>query len=252
MKTTTADPLTEILHDLRLSGSFYCRSELSAPWGLGFPARECASFHFVAAGTCWLWADGDPIRLKAGDLVLLPHGRGHWLGDVPHCATVRIDTLQHEQIGQNAAMLRYGGDGERAVLVCGGVRFEDPPGHPLLDLMPDVIHIQGKDRHSDEWLEAALGAMGAEARSPRPGGATVITRLADVLVVHAVRTWLVDAPEAQTGWLGALRDPQMAAPSRSFIAARSIHGRSHHSRRKCTCRVRHSPSGSWRSWAYRP
>src|SRR5688572_22814467 len=38
------DPLTEVLQDLRLSGSFYCRTELGAPWGLGIPRRELAAY----------------------------------------------------------------------------------------------------------------------------------------------------------------------------------------------------------------
>ena len=35
----------------------------------------------------------------------------------------------------------------------------------------------------------------------------MITRLADVLVIQAIRWWLETDPGAQTGWLGALRDP---------------------------------------------
>ncbi|MBC7926188.1 MAG: helix-turn-helix transcriptional regulator, partial [Bryobacteraceae bacterium] len=43
----------------------------------------------------------------------------------------------------------------------------------------------------------------------RPGSETVITRLADILVIHAVRCWIEQEPSGQTGWLGALRDPQV-------------------------------------------
>jgi AraC-like DNA-binding protein len=42
-----------------------------------------------------------------------------------------------------------------------------------------------------------------------PGGETVITRLADILVIHAIRFWITHSPSAQTGWLGALQDPQI-------------------------------------------
>ena len=43
----------------------------------------------------------------------------------------------------------------------------------------------------------------------RPGGETMITRLADILVIHAIRFWITHAPLEQTGWLGALHDPQV-------------------------------------------
>ena len=51
--------------------------------------------------------------------------------------------------------------------------------------------------------------MAAEAREPRLGGEAVITRLADILVIQALRTWLETDPGARTGWLGALRDEQI-------------------------------------------
>jgi AraC-like DNA-binding protein len=37
----------------------------------------------------------------------------------------------------------------------------------------------------------------------------VITRLADILVIQAIRAWIERDPAARTGWLGALRDPQI-------------------------------------------
>ena len=52
--TQPGDALTEVLRDLRLVQSFYCHSELTAPWGLGMPAEDHAVFHFVADGEAWL------------------------------------------------------------------------------------------------------------------------------------------------------------------------------------------------------
>ena len=43
------------------------------------------------------------------------------------------------------------------------------------------------------------------------------TRLADVLVIQAIRAWIETDPEARTGWLGAMRDPQIG------LALASIH-----------------------------
>jgi AraC-like DNA-binding protein len=37
----------------------------------------------------------------------------------------------------------------------------------------------------------------------------VITRLGDILVIQAIRAWIESDPVAQSGWLGALRDPQI-------------------------------------------
>ena len=58
-------------------------------------------------------------------------------------------------------------------------------------------------------MPAILGLMAAEARALRPGGEAVITRLADILVIQAIRSWLETDPAARTGWLGALQDRQI-------------------------------------------
>src|SRR5579864_1085040 len=65
------DSLTEVLRDLRLSSSFYARSELRAPWGLAFSVKDGPSFHVIVTGRCWLRINAERIPLGTGDLVLL-------------------------------------------------------------------------------------------------------------------------------------------------------------------------------------
>src|ERR1700716_1131993 len=73
------DPLGEALHFLRMSGTFYCRSEFSAPWALALPPmRNCLMLHVVTSGRCVLEIEGTPpCVLQPGDLALVPHGQGH-------------------------------------------------------------------------------------------------------------------------------------------------------------------------------
>jgi AraC-like DNA-binding protein len=204
------DPVAEVLHDFRLSGSYYCRAELRAPWGLDISGRCGARFHFVAEGGCYLrGGSAGPLALAGGDFVLLPRGGSHILSDAPGGDALPPEALVKEMIGQNAALVRHGGGGELTTLISGGVRFEDSGLHPLIELMPDVLHIRQAHCARDETFRAMVAAMDAEARSPRPGGATLMTRLADVLVVQAVRWWLDHGTEGRSGWLSALRDPQV-------------------------------------------
>ena len=51
--------------------------------------------------------------------------------------------------------------------------------------------------------------MAIEAKERRPGGEAVTTRLGDILVIQAIRSWIETDPAAQTGWLGALQDRQI-------------------------------------------
>jgi Cupin len=53
------DPLGLALHFLRMSGAFYCRSELTARWGLTMPAiADYLWFHVITQGRGWLDVDG--------------------------------------------------------------------------------------------------------------------------------------------------------------------------------------------------
>src|SRR5687767_5122695 len=58
-------------------------------------------------------------------------------------------------------------------------------------------------------LHSALRLMAAEAKEMKPGGEAVITRLADILIIQAIRTWLERERGSHTGWLGALYDRQI-------------------------------------------
>jgi AraC-like DNA-binding protein len=60
-----------------------------------------------------------------------------------------------------------------------------------------------------DWVQSTLRFMAAEPQELGAGGETVITRLADVLVIHAIRGWIQRDPAAQTGWLAGLRDKQV-------------------------------------------
>jgi AraC-like DNA-binding protein len=204
------DPLTDILYSLRIERSFYARSQLRAPWGLSFSVKDGPSFHMIVTGHCWLRIDAERIPLKTGDLVLLPHGDDHQIADPPESAATPLVALPSERIGQNAALLCYGGDGAESLLICAGVRFAGPIAHPLLELLPKVLllrHEELEGTHAS--LETTLTMLGAEALSLRMGSAAVMTRLADILVLQTIRVWLEHDENRQTGWLGALRDPDI-------------------------------------------
>lgn len=207
----STDPLGEALHFLRMSGTFYCRSEFSAPWGLDLPAMpQCLMFHVLTVGECWLEAEGDePRRLAPGDLVLVPHGEGHRLVSAPGETAAGLFDLPRAYASDRYEVLRQGGGGEPTAMICGAVRFDHPAALQLVRLLPRVLAAQVRDPGQRDWLMSTLHLMESEARAMRPGGETVITRLADILVIQAIRAWIEQDPAAQTGWLGALQDRQL-------------------------------------------
>jgi AraC-like DNA-binding protein len=207
----TVDPLGDALHFLRMSGVFYCRSEFSAPFALALPAFEASMmFHVVTAGQCWLDVEGaDPHLLRPGGLALVPHGEGHRLLSEPGVPAAKLFDVPRELVSDRYEILRHGGGGPATTVVCGVVRFDHPAAHHLTRLLPRLITVDAWSSPELEWIQTTLRYMAVEAREPRAGGETVITRLADILVIQAIRSWIADDPSAQRGWLGALRDRQI-------------------------------------------
>ena len=208
---TSVDPLGEALHFLRLSGTFYCRSEFSAPWGLELPPLPAyLMLHVVTAGECWLEVDGTPPRvLRPGDLALVPHGEGHRLTSEPGTRTEMLFDLPRESISERYEILRCGGGGAPSTVICAAIQFDDPAAQQLIRFLPKVINVDAWSSPESEWIQSTLRLIAAEAKELRAGGETLITRLADILVIQAIRSWMARDTNAQTGWLGALRDRQI-------------------------------------------
>lgn len=205
-----ADPLGEALHSLRMSGAFYVRSELTGPWSLAMPAwDDVAWFHVVVAGRAVIELGGGPRELRPGDLALIPHGTGHVITDEPGQVPVVVTELEHEYESDRYGVLRHGGGGPRTSLVCGAVRFGHPAARALVELLPPVIHVDAAESPEAERTHAVVRLMAGEARALQPGGEAVVTRLADILVIQAIRSWLASSPSAGTGWIGALQDEQI-------------------------------------------
>ncbi len=205
----TPDALSAVLQDLRLSGVSYGRCELTRPWGIDFPPQTAARFHFVVAGSCWLrTAALGWTKLQAGDVALLPQGLGHTLADSPRTRRKPLAAYPLQEIGDEVYRLEGGGGGSLALLVCCSVKVEEPAVHPLLELMPPVLWVRGGGT-DDPILPPLLEAMAAEVTAQRIGAATVMTRLADVVITRIIRAWVESKNENTTGWLAAIRDPKI-------------------------------------------
>jgi AraC-like DNA-binding protein len=208
---TSADPIGETLHSLRMNGVVYTRSHLTAPWGIELPPMpDCVLFHVVTSGACRLEVKNEEsCALAPGEFALVPHGQGHRILSAPGVEVENLFDLPLQQVSPRYEMLSYGGGGEPTTLICGAVRFDHPAASDLLKFLPGIIHLETWGAPHGELMHSTLRLMAAEVTGQRPGGETIVTRLADILVIQAVRTWLENSPEAQTGWLGALNDERI-------------------------------------------
>jgi AraC-like DNA-binding protein len=70
-----------------------------------------------------------------------------------------------------------------------------------------VVHVKGDAGTTVRWLEANPQFVASEMASREPGFETIVSRLADILVVQAVRAHLAQSGGGCKGWLRALVDP---------------------------------------------
>lgn len=202
--------LGETLRYVQMSGVFYCPSELTEPWGLEIPPMsDCVWFHAVLEGSLHLAIDGVEHVVGPGDLLVIPHGTGHRAWGRVAAPTPSVFDLPHDDESDTYAVLRHGGGGERTLVVCGGIRFDHPAARQLVAALPSLIHIEASRSVRANWMSATLQLLAEETSVHRPGSEAVVSRLCDIVVIQAIRTWIERDPAAQTGWFAALRDEQI-------------------------------------------
>jgi AraC-like DNA-binding protein len=205
------DLFAELLGSIRLPSSAWLRLEVRAPWGFSIAERSTV-FHVVTHGNCWLEMRrlATPLRLFAGDLGFLPRGDRYALKDAPGTRTIDFFDFVERHPPDEKRVLRAGGGGAITKLVCGAIRFENGATDPLLAVLPPLIHVAAHDADSPPRLRLTVEHVVEELDSDRPGCESVITRLAEILFIEAVRVYLDENMDtAESGWLAALRDRQV-------------------------------------------
>lgn len=208
MSAARNDVLSEVLTLIRLRGELVYTAFLGAPWGLRFQAGP-AHFHFVETGEAWVIPAGEqPVRVKQGDLVLLPLGKGHVITDSPSSPVEAIEAIAAEHFNRDDLVLRHGGDGAVAQLVGGFFSFEGSPLPAVMSALPPLIHIPRGDAGAPPWLAAISRFLVAEAQEPNPGSSLMISRLIDLLVIRTLRSWAA-SQATRMGWLGGLGEERI-------------------------------------------
>lgn len=195
---------------LRLTGTLYCRATMSAPWGIVMPELiDSMMFVIVTSGRGWIELDGELTEVGQGSMVLLPTGPSYKLLGSPDAEAEPLFGIPVQQVSERYEIMEYGGGGEITRATAGVVQFDHVAGKRLVSQLPKLLKIDAWDDALGSWIQSTIGLIAREASTLRPGGETVMTRLADILVIQAIRAWLDTAPEANLGWLAALRDPQL-------------------------------------------
>jgi AraC-like DNA-binding protein len=196
---TLIDPLSDVLAVLDARATRRTRLEATGDWALAFPALDRLKFVAVLRGTCWIMFPGSaPQQVSAGDCYLI--GRtAYSVASDP--VLTPIDGLPSYE---GSDVLRLGGD--ETVMLGGGLTLARGNPHFLFDMLPAYIRVP---RASAGAVATALALLDREAEHPGIGSEIVTARLADVLMIEAMRAYASSPEAAEIGWLGALADPRI-------------------------------------------
>jgi len=215
------DALSEVLKALRLTTGIFLDAEFRAPWCVDSTpgdedhrvllprAEQVSIFHVLTQGNCVakLSESRDPLSLRPGDLIMFPRCDSHMMGsDVQMAPVPMVSILQPVDDG-SLPRISYGGEGARTRFVCGYVVCDKRLCRPLLGALPAMVHVPLGDGQQGAWLIESLSRGADECRSRSPGGEAVLSRLAELVFVEAIRRHVASLPEDRRGWLAGVRDP---------------------------------------------
>src|SRR5262245_29339062 len=212
------DALSETLRVVRLVGAIFINAKFTAPWCYRSPCADTVApllepgaerlviFHLITEGECFVeMTDQPPLRLIAGDAVIFPQGDAHLMTSepgLPPAKGSRLDVV----LSRRPRLLSYGGGGVATRLLCGYMACDARLARMLLTGLPSLVRTNVRGSNAGVWLEASVRYALAEARSPRPGGAGVLAKLAEVLFIEVLRLYMNEQHEGRTGWLAGVGD----------------------------------------------
>jgi len=215
------DLLSDILSQLKLTGTLYFRTSFTSPWSIKVPPYEKVSrFHFAHRGRCLIRieADKDPVLLEQGDLILITKGAAHTMFCDPENEThsVQLDQVVKDSGFNGEGTLVYGEPNthHETQLICGHFAFDKYAKHALIDALPSHIHIKNYGEESGNWMENTLKVIGAEAGRDNMGSKIIALKMSEIIYAQVMRTYLADEGSNNKS-LAGFSDP---AISRALIA----------------------------------
>lgn len=198
---TDLDALSDILHTVRLRGNRLVRCAPPAPFAITMPGG-IRLLHIAERGDLELHVGGRSYTLREGDMALLARGDQHVISVGTPASVARgltaADSFRRVAELTDPAAPRW---------VTGTFSVEEVVADPLLSVLPPAVLIRagGADR---DWLALSLQLLVVEITDARPGAGVMISRILDLLFIHALRAWSADDATAP-GWLTAALDPAL-------------------------------------------
>lgn len=198
------DPFSDVIGLLRPHAAVSKPITGRGRWGARYRSYDAPGFAIVLEGHCFLqFEDGAPVKLSAGDFILIPSTPAFSL--FSHADAARLPREPTDQ------PVRHGEqEGEPDFrMLGGGFRIESVNAGLLLSLLPGIIHIRAGETEADR-LSRIITLIMEESMADRPGREPVVERLLEVMLVEALRWGGLEPDRLPAGMLKAMRDPSLS------------------------------------------
>lgn len=184
------DLIDHFLSTIHLEGVSYGGIQITESW---IPKSEKglhATFGLISYGQASLSLSdaSEPLHLEHGDFFLLAPGREYVLST---------------------------GGGAPASIIAGRFNFDEALSKPLADFLPPLILIRGGQPQMLP-LQKTLELLAAEVEASTPGSGLAVRRLADLLLIQALRSHIGSNSDERTAWILAFSDSQIGAALNSM------------------------------------
>ncbi len=214
------DAFSEILNAVKLQGALFFNAEFSEPWAFDAPRSESIAsellpgaehlviFHLVTDGSAYAQIAGaPPVPLTAGDIVVLPHGDQHRMGNGSPSRPMDHGRMMDVVRRRCLEPMRSGGNGDVTRFVCGYMACDPQLCRPILAGLPPIVKVSIRSGESGHWLEHSIQRMVEEAAGDHAGSGAMLAKLSEALFVETMRLYVASLPTNELGWLAGARDP---------------------------------------------
>lgn len=223
MEVHQTDVLSDVLKVVKLDGALFFNGEFSSPWCVRQPnggsiasylsthIKHVITFHLVTEGRGYARVEGSGVamHLEAGDIVMMPHGDAHLIGNGPPVTPIDSAEQLRQVLAEGLMISQFGGGGESTKLICGYMMCDQHLSQVFLAGLPPIVKIHIRDNPAGEWLENTLRYSVNHLSASGPGGSAIVAKLSEVLFMETLRRHVAQLPSTQTGWLAGVRDPDI-------------------------------------------
>jgi AraC-like DNA-binding protein len=207
------DPLSQVTDQVRLS-SMFCGVVRARPPFTFRVTRDGLHFYLMQHGQLYVGpiegTDVGPTLIETGDVFITPHGlpyRYQYPLDVSP-ALEGPPALVEDSSKPQAEEIEWLG------MAC---HLDSAHRNLLTDFLPHAIHLKKATPGLTRWLKRTIELFRAEHQASSPGRGSVLSRLAEIVCVQALRIWVEQMPPESKGWLQGLKDERIA------LALHAIH-----------------------------